>query len=79
MSVRKDGMVAIFSAAKGSVGISFDGGSFDYWQNDHAEAVSFWKHLKTLSGSQAFSSKAGNEGLRWKQSPMDPWELDPNK
>jgi len=69
MTRQQDAMVAVFSSAKGHLGVSFSGGPFT-WLNNRDEAIKTFRDLESRPNVVKFTSAAGNECLRFETAPL---------
>jgi len=68
MAREVDAMLAVFSSAKGHLGVSFSGSPFT-WLNNREEAIKTFRDLESRPNVVTFTSAAGNECLRFKVVP----------
>jgi len=66
---RSDAMTVVFSAKKGTLGISFSGEPFT-WENDRDAAMKLWRSLEQRPGAEAFTAASGNECIRFESTPL---------
>jgi len=69
MSRTQDAMAVVFSKKKGTLGISFAGQPFE-WINDKEDAITRFRDLESRPKVVSFTSKAGNECLRFADAPL---------
>jgi len=69
MAQQQDAMAVVFSSKKGTLGISFSGGPFE-WINDKEDAITRFRDLESRPNVVKFESKAGNECLRFETAPL---------